>query len=96
MKKFRIIGVILCVVLMVLCFTRCGNMSLGLGNFEYNKVHVDTYHFSGCLEVEKWYEQTTGIEVELDNGENIFLSEGTYTLIEDNCPFCEGSVVNEK
>lgn len=96
MKKFRIIGVILCVVLMVLCFTGCGNMSLGLGNFEYNKVHVDTHHFSGCLDVEKWYEATTGIEVKLDSGESVFLSEGQYMLIKDECPFCKGGVVDEK
>lgn len=83
----RLIAVIALVLVMVLCFCGC-NMSIGLGSYEFNKVHVDTYHFSGCLDVDKWYENGTGIEVKLEGGENIFLSEGMYTLIEDDCPFC--------
>ena len=90
MKK--LIALIVLIIVMVLCFCGCGNMSMGLGNYEYNKVHIDTYHYSGCLEVEKWYDNSTGIEVKTKDGEGIFLSEGTYILIEDECPFCENSI----
>ena len=96
MKKFRIIGFIAVLLLMVLCFTGCGNMSLGLGNYEYNFIHVDNHHYSGCIEIEKWYNNGTGIEVQTKDYGNIFLSEGSYTLIEDKCPLCEDGVVNEK
>ena len=78
------------ILLVVICFSGCGNMSvMGIGNYSFEKVHVDTHHYSGCLEVEKWYENSTGIEVKTKDYENIFLSEGTYVLIEDECPFCE-------
>lgn len=87
--KHRIIAIIALIIIIVVCFCGCGNMSLGLGNYEFNKVHVDTYHYSGCLEVEKWYDVSTGIEIRTENGESLFLSEGTYMLVEDECPFCE-------
>jgi len=78
------------ILLVVICFCGCGNMSvIGIGNYSFEKVHVDTHHYSGCIEVEKWYENSTGIEVKTKDYENIFLSEGTYTLIKDKCPFCE-------
>lgn len=87
--KYRIIAIIALVIIIAVCFCGCGNMSLGLGSYEFNKVHVDTYHYSGCLEVEKWYDVSTGIEIRTENGESLFLSEGTYMLVEDECPFCE-------
>ena len=89
MKKIHIIISLLFVVIMLLTLSACGNMSYGLGNYEFTKIHVDTYHYSGCLDVVKWYENSTGVEVKTSNG-NIFLSEGTYMMIEDDCPFCGG------
>ena len=82
---------IICIMLLTLIATMCGcgNMSLGLGNFEYEKVHIDTHNYSGCLEVEKWYENGTGIEVKTEEVGSLFLSEGTYFLIADECPFCK-------
>lgn len=85
----RVIAIIVLIIIIVVCFCSCGNMSLGLGNYEFKKVHVDTYHYSGCFEVEKWYDVSTGIEVRTESGESLFLSEGTYMLVEDECPFCE-------
>lgn len=87
--KHRVIAIIALIVIIVVCLCGCGNMSLGLGNYEFNKVHVDTYHYSGCLEIEKWYDVSTGIEIRTKSGESLFLSEGTYMLVEDKCPFCE-------
>lgn len=93
MKK-PIVALILLAVIVVLLTTLsgCGNMSLGFGNFEYNKIHVDTYHYSGCFNVEKWYENNNGIEVNTKEADSMFFSEGTYILLEDDCPFCDKGV----
>lgn len=86
MKK--IIAIIMSLVFIcTLC--ACGNMSMGFGNYQFNKVHIDTYNYSGCFTVEKWYENSTGIEVKTTEVGALYLSEGTYFLIEDECPFCD-------
>lgn len=87
MKKIIAIS-LACVI--VFALTACGNMSLGLGNFEYNVIHVCD-HAGNCKDyrIHKWYENGTGIEVTLTNGNNLYLSEGTYILAKDNCPICE-------
>lgn len=89
----RLIAFVMVMVLMVIL---CGcNMSLGLGSLSFEKAHVDTYNYSGCFTVEKWYENETGIEVKTKEAGNLFLSEGTYFLIGKDCPFCstkEGDV----
>lgn len=87
MKKF--IAILLLLVLVVTCFCGC-NVSFGLGTYEYNRIHIDTYHYSGCLEIDKWYDNSTGVEVKTESGESLFLSEGTYILVEEDCPFCGG------
>ena len=84
---------ILCVILALaicLAFTGCGNMSIGLGNYNYTKVHIDTHNYSGCLTIEKWYDSGNGIEVKTKEAGDIFLSEGTYILLDgtEDCPFC--------
>lgn len=86
MKK--IIAIIMVLGLMsTMC--GCGNMSLGMGNFEFKKVHVDTYNYSGCFTIEKWHDNETGIEVKTKEAGSLYLSEGTYFLISDDCPFCD-------
>lgn len=89
MKK-KIITMIMVVAMFTVILTGCGNMSIGLGKFNFQKIHVDTYHYSGCFTVEKWYDnETTGIEVKTKEVGYMYLSEGMYILIEDECPFCE-------
>ena len=85
----RIVAVVMVLVLAGV-LSGC-NMSLGLGNFEFNKVHIDTYHHSKCFSVEKWYENGTGIEVKTKESGSMYFSEGTYILIADKCPFCDTS-----
>ena len=68
--------------------TGCGNMSLGWGNFTYEKIHVDTHNYSGCFTVEKWYDNSTGIEVKTKEAGSLYFAEGMYMLVEDECPFC--------
>lgn len=86
MKK--IIAMIMVVALVAVMFAGCGNMSMGFGNFTFEKIHVDTYHYSGCFTVEKWYDNSNGIEVETKEAGFMYLAEGMYMLIEDECPFC--------
>lgn len=87
MKK--IVAMIM-IVIMIAMFTGCGcgNMSMGFGNFTYEKIHVDTHNYSGCFTIEKWYDNGTGIEVLTEEAGSLFLSEGMYILVEDDCPFC--------
>jgi hypothetical protein len=86
MKK--IIAMIMVVALVAVMFVGCGNMSMGLGNFTFKKIHVDTHNYSGCFTVEKWYDSASGIEVKTREAGYMYLAEGMYMLIEDECPFC--------
>ena len=88
MKK---IFAVLLAVVMVFSLAACGNMSLGLGNYEFKKIHVDTHSYSGCLEVTKWYDTSTGIEVHTKDYGPLFFSEGTYFLVGEDCPICDES-----
>lgn len=87
MKK---ILALMLVLALALSLSACGNMSLGIGNFEFNGAHISDYA-GNCVDVsiDKWYESSTGIELLLKNGNSIYLSEGTYILYEDHCPICE-------
>ena len=87
MKKI-IAVIVVSILLSALC--ACGNMSVGCGNFEFKKVHVDTYHHSRCLTVETWHDSSApGVEVKTKEAGSVFLSEGTYILVSDECPFCD-------
>ena len=77
-------------ILLILMLVGCGNMSIGLGSFSFNHIHFYDYTNSYCAEVEKWHDNTTGIEVKTDEYGTLFLSEGSYILIGNisDCPFC--------
>ena len=81
--------ILMIMILTLLMLTGCGNMSLGLGNYTYKKVHVDTYNYNGCFTIEKWYNSDTGIEVKTKEAGSLYFAEGMYMLIEDECPFCK-------
>lgn len=93
MNTINIPGIILTIVLVIVfvcSLAACGNMSLGIGNFEFNGAHISDYAGNSVdVSIEKWYENSTGIELLLENGNSVFLSEGTYILYEDHCPICE-------
>ena len=86
MKKIMVI--IMVTAILALTLVGCGNMSMGFGNFTFRKIHVDTYNYSGCFTVEKWYDNSSGIEVKTREAGYMYLAEGMYMLIEDECPFC--------
>ena len=74
----------------VLAITLSGcNMSVGLGNYNFRKIHVDTHNYSGCFTIEKWYNDASGIEVKTEEAGFMYFAEGMYVLIEDECPFCK-------
>lgn len=87
MKK-KIIAMIMTTAMVTTMLTGCGNKSFGYGNFNYEKIHVDTYHNSECFTVEKWYENDAGVEVLTKENGSMFFSEGTYMMVENECPFC--------
>ena len=88
MKK--IISIILFItILFIFCsLTTSCNRALGLGNYTFKKVHICVGDVSKCVEIEKWYDDGMGIEVKTKNYGALFLSEGTYFLVEDKCPIC--------
>ena len=90
MKK--ILAIILALLVICTMFTGCVNRAVGFGNMNYKLIHIDTYHYSGCLTVDRWYDGTTGIEVYTHEAGNIFVSEGMYILLDgtEDCPFCAG------
>ena len=73
---------------LIITMSGCGNMSLGVGNYTFKKVHIDSHNYSGCFTIEKWHNNSTGIEVKTEEAGAMYLSEGTYFLIEEECPFC--------
>lgn len=91
MRKSLIFTMIIAILLVSTCgllMSGCGNKGVGPGNFDFNKIHIDIHQFSGCIEITKWYDNATGIEVSTKDG-NYYFSEGTYFLVEDKCPICD-------
>lgn len=88
MKK--IICLLLVIVVMMCCLTSCGNQSLGLGNFTFEHIHFSDAIHGRCATIEKWYDNERGIEVKTEEYGSMYLSEGSYILIEDgaHCPYC--------
>ena len=88
MAKSKIIIIIVLVVCLFL--TACGNMTIGLGEVNFTRVHI--FNISGedqCLEVINWHECDIGVEVKTKEYGTLWLSEGTYILCEKDCPICE-------
>ena len=90
MKKTIGLILVLVLVLVLLTSVLCGcNVSYGLGELEFNKVHITTYHYQGCIDIDKWYDNENGVEVKTTEYGHIYLSEGNYILIADKCPICD-------
>lgn len=88
MKKLLLLLLAMVLPCMLLC--SCGNMSLGIGNYTFKKAHINFGNYDGCVKVEKWYDNEFGCEIKTPDGA-LYLSEGTYVLIEDNCPICDAA-----
>lgn len=87
MKKIIALIMLLALIVTVMC--SC-NMGCGVGNLNFGHLHYNTHHESGCLDISKWYETGSGIEVTTTDDFSMFFSEGTYILVGNkrDCPFC--------
>ena len=88
MKKIISIILIITVLFLVCSLTTSCNQGLGFGNYTFTKVHICVGDVNKCVEIEKWYDNEIGIEVKTKNYGALYLSEGTYFLVEDKCPIC--------
>lgn len=82
---------VLLVVIMIMCFTACGNESWGMGNYEWHHIHFTDMVEGHCATISKWHDNETGIEVETVENGSMFLGEGSYIMFDSasNCPYCE-------
>lgn len=91
MAMKKMIMTIAAIVGASICMTGCGNMAvLDPGNYNFTHLHTDTYHKPMCFTIEKWWDNSTGIEVKTSECGTLYFSEGDYILIENgtNCPYC--------
>ena len=86
----RVICLIVVTLILMLSLTACGNMSMGLGNYTFTHVHFTDMTESHCATVEKWYDNSEGIEVMTKEFGSLYLSEGSYIMFGEGvrCPFC--------
>ena len=90
MKKF--ISILILIIMIAMIVSGCGNMNFGLGNYNFKKVHILTKNGDGfCVDVESWHDNDTGIEIHTPYYGSMFLSEGTYIMLEHDCPICSRS-----
>ena len=82
---------ILLVLVMILCFTACGNENWGVGNYNWKHVHFSDMVEGHCATISSWHDNATGIELHTVECGSMFLSEGSYILFESSkdCPYCE-------
>lgn len=88
MKK-RIIMVIM-IAAMACGLCACGNENWGFGNYTFNHVHFSDGVTGVCGTVDSWHDNELGCEVHTAEYGTIYLSEGTYQLMENGskCPYC--------
>lgn len=82
------------ILALVLCLSlcACGNENWGIGNYTFTHVHFSDGVEGKCATVSSWHDNELGCEVHTKEYGSIYLSEGTYFLIEDGakCPYCVG------
>ena len=85
----RIICLIVVALILMLSLTAC-NMSMGFGNYSFTHVHFTDMTEGYCATVEKWYDNSEGIEVLTTEFGSMYLSEGSYIMFGEGtrCPFC--------
>ena len=89
MKKLLVISFAL--ILILSCLASCGNKAIfDPGTITFTHVHITDYTVGHCLEIDKWWDTESGLEVRTSDKNGIFLSEGTYQLFESKaaCPYC--------
>lgn len=82
------------VIAISIVLASCGNMAIiDPGSFTFKHLHSDTYHNPMCFTIEKWWDNSTGIEVLTKECGTMYFSEGDYVLIEnaEDCPYCSST-----
>ena len=72
-------------------FSACSNKAIfDPGTFMFKHVHISDNVEGHCLNIDKWWDNDSGIEVKTTSGNGVFLSEGTYQMFEsaESCPYC--------
>ena len=88
----RIIEIIALLLVVTMLFSACGNMSMSPGNYNFKHVHFsDGAETSYCATVEKWFDNSTGIELRTTEYGAMYIAEGLYILFESaqHCPYCK-------
>ena len=81
--------------IMITMLTGC-NKAYGIGNYSFKKIHIDMDGVSCCLDIKSWHDTDgAGIEANTKDYGSLFLSEGTYILVEDECPICDSKTKGE-
>jgi predicted small secreted protein len=90
MSMKKKIMVLIMVVAMACGLCACGNENWGFGNYTFKHVHFNDGITGVCADVDSWHDNDLGCEVHTDEFGTLYLSEGTYILIEQayDCPFC--------
>lgn len=105
MKKLTIVIALICALSMVFTFISCGqpdgvhatsgmpsNYSWDYGSYKYYHICVTAGADHSCFDIARWYcDDSLGLEIKLENGKFIYVSEGSYIIFSDKetCPFCE-------
>ena len=92
-NKMLVIPIIagLLIVCTIMGLSACGNKAiLDPGTFNFKHVHISDNVEGHCLNIDKWWDNESGIEVRTTSGNGVFCSEGTYQMFEsaDSCPYC--------
>ena len=87
------IAVLLLILVAACGLVGCGNENWGPGNFTFKHVHFNDGVTGVCADVKSWHDNELGCEVHTQEYGALYLSEGTYILVEDPsaCPFCSKS-----
>jgi hypothetical protein len=88
--KRKLIGLLTAAVMSMTLLVGCGNENWGFGNYTFNHVHFSDGVTGICASVDSWHDNDLGCEVHTSEYGTLYLSEGTYQLIEQGykCPYC--------
>lgn len=82
--------IITIILVFLICFSFCG-CSEGTTGQEYNKIHINTLQYAGCVEIDEviMFQSNGNIKVKVKNFGVCNFSSGSYIVIENKCPICD-------
>ena len=89
MKKILYI-ILSLIILSTFILTSC-NMNIGFGHYNFKKIHICVGNVNKCIEINSWHNNEIGVEVHSKEFGSLYFSEGTYFLVENKCPICDGA-----